>query len=101
METIRKGISRKMKAYYTYFVELINNGKVHADIHMIESENDLILPEWMSSWEEATTAFYKAQQGYGKHDEMLQSGFIERNAKLIRRILRERKLNNESIVSSS
>lgn len=100
MDAIRKGISRKMKVYYTYFVELVNTGNVQGQIHLIKSESDLYLPKWMSPWEEATTESYREQQGYGKHDEMLQVEFIEKNARIIRRILQEGKLKNESVISS-
>ncbi|WP_047151739.1 non-ribosomal peptide synthetase [Aneurinibacillus tyrosinisolvens] len=87
IESIHEGIVRKMSAYYTYFVELINTGQIGAQIHFIRSDTDFSLPQWMSSWQEATTASYQEHQGYGKHDEMLQGRFVDSNAKLIGYIL--------------
>jgi amino acid adenylation domain-containing protein len=90
IESIRQGIVRKMKAYYSYFVELVNTGQIGAQIQFIRSETVLSLPPWMSSWQEATTASYREHQGYGKHDEMLQGSAVQQNAEIIGQILQKR-----------
>jgi amino acid adenylation domain-containing protein len=93
IESIRQGIVRKMTASYAYFVKLINSGQVSAQIHLICSDNGLSMPQWMSSWQAATSGSYREHQGFGKHDEMLQGRFAEANAALMCRIMQERLVN--------
>jgi surfactin family lipopeptide synthetase C/lichenysin synthetase C len=93
MESIRQGIFRKMGTSYTYFVNLINTGQVSAQIHLIRSDNSVSIPQWMSSWQTATTGSYREHQGFGKHYEMLQGSFAESNAEIMRLILQERLVN--------
>jgi surfactin family lipopeptide synthetase C/lichenysin synthetase C len=93
IESIRQGIVRKLGASYAYFVNLINTGQVSAQIHLIRSDNSVSIPQWMSSWQAATTGSYREHQGFGKHDEMLQGSFAESNAELMRMILQERLVN--------
>jgi surfactin family lipopeptide synthetase C/lichenysin synthetase C len=93
MESIRQGIVRKLGTSYTYFVNLINTGLVSAQIHLIRSDNGVTVPQWMSSWQAATTGSYREHQGFGKHDEMLQGSFAESNAEIMRLILQERLVN--------
>ncbi|MFC7559149.1 hypothetical protein ACFQY3_09305 [Paenibacillus farraposensis] len=45
IEAVRKGIQRKMTAYYAYHAELLNTEKIMADIHFIGSEHVQPLPE--------------------------------------------------------
>ncbi|MDB5054622.1 MAG: lchAC [Bacilli bacterium] len=93
IESIRQGIVRKMGASYTYFVNLINTGQVSAQIHLIRSDNGVSIPQWMCSWQSATTGAYREHQGFGNHDEMLQGSFAESNAELMRLIFQERLVN--------
>ncbi|TDF92726.1 non-ribosomal peptide synthetase [Paenibacillus piri] len=93
IESVRYGIARKMSASYTFFVNLINTGQVRAQIHLIRSDGGAPIPHWMCSWQTATTGSYREHQGFGQHDEMLQGGFAESNAQLMRRILQERLVN--------
>ncbi|WP_307893312.1 non-ribosomal peptide synthetase [Bacillus swezeyi] len=90
IKAVAEGIAKKMGAYYSYFVNLIHQGRVGADIHFIQSEHTNPLPAWLSSWKEGTRASYHEYQGCGKHDEMLAEGFAGRNAELIKSILGER-----------
>lgn len=82
-ESIRQGLEQRMRSYYTFYVQLINSGKVRAPIHLIRSESNMSLPPELSSWNTATTGDYEEYPGYGLHDEMFQSAFVKRNAKLI------------------
>jgi surfactin family lipopeptide synthetase C/lichenysin synthetase C len=93
IESIRQGIVRKLGTSYDYFVNLINTGEVSAQIHLIRSENGVSIPQWMCSWQAATSSSYLEHQGFGKHDEMLQGSFAELNAELMRLILQERLVN--------
>jgi amino acid adenylation domain-containing protein len=93
IESIRQGIVRKLGTSYAYFVNLINTGEVSAQIHLIRSENGVPIPQWMCSWQAATTGSYREHQGFGVHDEMLQGSFAESNAELMRLILQERLVN--------
>ncbi|WP_068503153.1 non-ribosomal peptide synthetase [Paenibacillus kribbensis] len=83
IEAVRKGMQRKMAAYYAYHAELINTGKVKADIHFIGADHVQPLPEWMSSWREGTMGVLVEHQGCGKHDEMLYGAMAEMNGRLI------------------
>lgn len=79
-----------MTAYYSYFVNLVHQGTVSSEIHLIKSEHAKPLPEWLSAWKEGTASSYDEYQGAGRHDEMLADGFVKNNADLIRQILGER-----------
>ncbi|MEC0235534.1 amino acid adenylation domain-containing protein [Paenibacillus kribbensis] len=83
IEAVRKGMQRKMTAYYAYHAELINTGKVNADIHLIGADHVQPLPEWLSSWQDGTTGTVVEHQGRGKHDEMLYGELAEINGRLI------------------
>ncbi|WP_218648744.1 hypothetical protein [Paenibacillus kribbensis] len=83
IEAVRKVMQRKMTAYYAYHAELINTGKVNADIHFIGADHVQPLPEWLSSWQEGTTGTVVEHQGRGKHDEMLYGELAEMNGRLI------------------
>jgi thioesterase domain-containing protein len=89
IESVRQGFLGMVTAYYTYYVNLIHSGQVQAPIHLIQSEKAVTLPSWMSSWSDATAAYYEEHQGYGKHDEMLQGDSASLNARLIRWIWQE------------
>jgi lichenysin synthetase C len=95
LESVRQGFAGKLTAYYTYYVELINTGKVQSPIDFIQSESAVPLPNWMSSWKEATASHYEEFQGYGKHDELLQGHSAPANVGLIRRILWQAGSNDE------
>lgn len=93
-DTVRTGIASKLKAYYTYFVELINEGKVEGNIHLLRSESSKPLPDQMASWETATAGAYQVYQGLGIHEEMLFGQNAEINGKHIHQLLQEGN-NNE------
>lgn len=90
IKAVADGIAKKMTAYYSYFVNLVHQGTVSSEIHLIKSEQAKPLPEWLSSWKEGTASSYEEYQGAGRHDEMLADGFVKTNADLIRQILGER-----------
>ncbi|PZE20565.1 non-ribosomal peptide synthetase [Paenibacillus xerothermodurans] len=90
INSVREGIARKVTAYYSYFIELINTGHVRAEIRCIRSDQDISLPAWMGSWQEATTGTFQEHQGFGQHDEMLNGDMVKQNAELIGAILQER-----------
>lgn len=90
IKTVADGIAKKMTAYYSYFVNLVHQGTVSSEIHLIKSEHAKPLPAWLSLWKEGTESSYDEYQGAGRHDEMLADGFVKSNADLIRQILGER-----------
>ncbi|MGG6314126.1 non-ribosomal peptide synthetase [Paenibacillus macerans] len=91
-EANRQGLLRKMKGYYTYYVELVLHGRIAAEIVLLQAEQEgsaTPLPVWLADWKDATSAAYAEHRGYGKHDEMLQGQALPLNASIIRHLARQ------------
>ncbi|WP_024120185.1 surfactin non-ribosomal peptide synthetase SrfAC [Bacillus halotolerans] len=86
-EAVKQGLKKKTQAFYSYYVNLISSGQVKADIDLLTSDIDFEMPEWLSSWEEATTGAYRVKKGFGTHAEMLQGECLDRNAGILREFL--------------
>ncbi|WP_434813447.1 surfactin non-ribosomal peptide synthetase SrfAC [Bacillus halotolerans] len=86
-EAVKQGLKKKTHAFYSYYVNLISSGQVKADIDLLTSDLDFEMPEWLSSWEEATTGAYRVKKGFGTHAEMLQGECLDRNAGILREFL--------------
>lgn len=66
----------------------MNQGEIQADIDFIQSEEHIAIPDWMESWEAATTGAYRQYQGYGQHADMFKNKeCAARNAQLIKEIV--------------
>nr|WGD73355.1 hypothetical protein P5668_19915 [Bacillus subtilis] len=57
--------------------------QVKADIDLLTSGAAFDMPEWLASWEEATTGAYRMKRGFGTHAEMLQGETLDRNAEIL------------------
>ncbi|QQF62273.1 surfactin non-ribosomal peptide synthetase SrfAC [Bacillus mojavensis] len=86
-EAVKQGLKKKTHAFYSYYVNLISSGQVKADIDLLTSDIDFEMPEWLSSWEKATTGAYRVKKGFGTHAEMLQGECLDRNAGILREFL--------------
>lgn len=82
-EAVKQGLKQKTHAFYSYYVSLISTGKVKADIDLLTSGAAFDMPEWLASWEEATTGAYRMKRGFGTHAEMLQGETLDRNAEIL------------------
>ncbi|MFD3259476.1 amino acid adenylation domain-containing protein, partial [Paenibacillus lentus] len=67
-DRIREQVENTMLNYKLYFNELRNSGTIHANIHLIRSEEFISLPV---SWGLASKGFCQEYQGSGSHDDML------------------------------
>ncbi|OLP65657.1 Surfactin synthase subunit 3 [Bacillus pumilus] len=91
-ELVQEELAQKTRAYYETFVRGINQGEIQADIYFIQSEEQIVIPEWMEDWEHATTGALIHYQGFGKHADMFKrKECAAQNAHLIQSILSQRK----------
>ena len=81
----REEIAKKMQNFLVYHNQLINQGRVQAEIHLIQSSQYTLY--YKSSWSNATTGKYAEYIGSGHHTEMLDSEHLGINIGLIRSIL--------------
>ncbi|TKH36518.1 non-ribosomal peptide synthetase [Paenibacillus polymyxa] len=87
---IEKAIER-MRNYHKYTRSVINSGQINSNIHLIisqqqDNEGEADLSE---GWREATTGEFKVYNGFGSHFDMLSTGYIDKNAAIIKEILEE------------
>lgn len=77
-----------MKKHRHYHLNLELGEKVRAAIHLIRAE-DKKDKERFVGWQEFTRDQEMIYKGFGSHHQMLSPGFIEKNAIIIAKILRE------------
>ena len=82
---LKEKVTQKIKKYGSYLDNLETNGKVKAAIHFITANNRKIA----NDWEQLTTHTFKIYNGFGTHLQMLDPGSLEKNAKMIDKILTE------------
>jgi malonyl CoA-acyl carrier protein transacylase/thioesterase domain-containing protein/acyl carrier protein len=82
---LKENVTRKIKKYGSYLDNLETNGSVKAAIHFITANNRKIARDW----EQLTTDTFKIYRGFGTHLQMLDPGILEKNAKMINKILTE------------
>ncbi|WP_353853827.1 amino acid adenylation domain-containing protein [Bacillus sp. Bos-x628] len=88
---VKEGLVKKTRAYYEMFVQGVNQGQIQADIHFIQSEERIVIPDWMEDWKHATTGAFVYYQGFGQHADMFKvKECAVQNAQLIKNILNER-----------
>lgn len=74
------------RKYTAYFSELINYGKVKANIHLIKSTEKYSIID--NGWSEYTTSSFYKYSGIGKHEDMLIDPInLKYNMKIINKIL--------------
>jgi malonyl CoA-acyl carrier protein transacylase/thioesterase domain-containing protein/acyl carrier protein len=82
---LKEKVTRKIKKYGSYLDNLETDGKVKAAIHFITANNRKIA----NDWEHLTANTFKIYNGFGTHLQMLDHGNLEKNAKIINKILTE------------
>ncbi|MNJ50375.1 Plipastatin synthase subunit E [compost metagenome] len=88
---IKDKVFRRIRAYHIYLSKLINTGTVNAKIHGLVAEG-LELGKASDNallWKQSTEKHYVEYELLGEHFELLEPGFVELNAELIQRILKE------------
>ena len=89
---IKDSIANKVKNYLAYATSLINSGQIDTKIYLIKSiegtEDNKEIKESRDKWVEATTKMFVKFNGFGAHYEMINPGFAEENAKIIKEILK-------------
>ncbi|MBN3526500.1 non-ribosomal peptide synthetase [Paenibacillus apiarius] len=93
-EYFRNHIGHKIQSYYVYLDELINSGRIAANISVIKSPSSKSkhVHGDIHRWKHCTTARFASYAGYGDHEKMLDHGFVEENAVLIQKILNDNAL---------
>lgn len=96
-ELVQEELAQKTRAYYETFVRGVNQGEIQANIHFIQSEERITIPDWMEHWEHATTGTFIQYQGFGQHADMFKrKECVAQNAQLIKSILSKR--NREQVL---
>ena len=92
-----EGAVKRLLAYSRLVHEIVVEGQVDADIHLIHSEGqqeDDDNRDWVgfvlgNSWEAYTRGRHIERQGSGQHMDMLLGEHLKRNAEIIGDILSE------------
>lgn len=90
---ISQKVQSKLENYIPYWNDLVNKGKINANIHFISCSNEnkdeyeIRLNE-ADKWKDLTNKKFKIYQGYGEHGEMVNGDYSKLNAQLIINILK-------------
>jgi len=76
-------VMRKMESYANYLGGLEHRGVLGAEIHLITG----IDRKARGDWDRFTTKGCTVYEGFGRHIEMVNPGFLEKNAEIIRKII--------------
>jgi len=89
MEYIEENVKRKIDAYSEYIEHIFNTGAVNANLYNILSISDTVSEKMNLSrlWEMSTNKSLTIYRGFGKHSDMLDYGYVEKNAEIIKGIL--------------
>jgi thioesterase domain-containing protein len=90
LEFLKEEVVGKLNHYAHYFNHLENRGKVNADIYFViaeETEKPANRP--LADWEEYTQNTCYIFHGFGKHVDMFNPGYVEKNAAVIKAILEQ------------
>jgi len=83
----KEEILAKTVDYYRYCGELVDEGIVNANIHLVKAVDIDATTVLNNGWGEVTGCRYSVYQGFGKHNEMLESGFVEGNVGVLVEVL--------------
>jgi amino acid adenylation domain-containing protein/non-ribosomal peptide synthase protein (TIGR01720 family) len=91
-DAIKQRVINKTRSYMMYRNELVNAGEVDARLHCLLSTDSTLrtLRETNYRWDDSTKKAYREYEGYGNHEEMLQLGYLEGNAEVIKQIMVQR-----------
>jgi amino acid adenylation domain-containing protein/non-ribosomal peptide synthase protein (TIGR01720 family) len=84
---LRALMLRKMEAFIRYLNDLIDDGTIDADIHLLRSAQVWATPEEWNGWADRTNGRFAIHQGSGDHAHMTEGGSLDTNAETILRIL--------------
>lgn len=92
LESIEENIQKKSEAFIPYWNNLVNNGKISANIHFLTAKDlkDSKKAE-ITKWSNLTRNKFIVYKGYGEHGEMLEGEFGKLNAQIVNHILKEDK----------
>lgn len=96
----RQQVRNKMIAYSVYRNELINEHQIQSNIHALIAEVDILGLKQSNHllWQESTRGEYSEYPVIGTHDVLLESGYIQENSKVLKKILE--KIRSSSINST-
>jgi tyrocidine synthetase-3 len=81
---LKEKMVKKANKYARCSEKIRNFGIIKANIHLIRSEN----PDQLKhDWENASSSRYFTYKGFGIHMNMLNPGYVEKNAEIINKIL--------------
>jgi len=93
-EQIAKQFLTRSRQFLAYFNQLQNSGLVHANIHLLISKNRKKAE--IQNWNRLTQNGFRIYQGFGEHMEMLKADFAEHNANVLREVIKNIDLAQQS-----
>jgi thioesterase domain-containing protein len=84
----KEKVRQRVKLYSEYLWNSNQIDVIHANIHLIISETAQNEAKDCHCWEKLTTKKNVIYNGFGEHKLMFSKGPVEKNAKIIRKILR-------------
>ncbi|MGQ9007785.1 non-ribosomal peptide synthetase [Bacillus stercoris] len=94
-EAVREKVIKKKRNYQAYWAQLLNEGRIKANIHFIEAgiQTETSGHTGLTKWEGACGT-YSEYTGFGAHKDMLEGTYAEKNADIILDIIDKIALNN-------
>jgi thioesterase domain-containing protein len=94
---LKERVKEKMEKYLMYNLSITNLEKIHANVHLILSEETrLANPGNLHCWDKLTTKPVVRCQGFGNHASMFEPGPLQENTKIIQAILDKIKAQRSS-----
>ena len=85
---LKRNVLENTQKYIDYWKGKTKLETIDTDIHLIISEETRDNPEMpVNCWDSLTTKKVVSYQGFGEHREVLEPGPLEKNAKIIKKIL--------------
>jgi len=84
---LRALMLRRMERFIRYLNDLVDDGQIGADIHLIRSDQDWATAEAWKGWGQSTTGRFVLHQGSGAHAHMTEGEHALRNARIVANIL--------------
>jgi thioesterase domain-containing protein len=88
VEFLKEKVRKKVKKYFHYYRNVNTLEVINANLHLIISEETQERESVnLQCWDEFTTKPVMIYNGFGRHENMVSPGALEKNAELIRKIL--------------
>ncbi len=81
-------VMRKMESYACFLEGLEHRGVLETELHLITGIDRKVEGDWDRFTSNGCTVY----DGFGKHIEMLSSGYLEKNAEIVRKIIKDARL---------